>query len=77
MTTPLNSQLTGSSSEWEEFDGFRRRFRRLTYPVLLPVYVALRCSVPFVDPDSYSRRWLVITMLGAPLAVVIYFQVRG
>ncbi|MEW5313216.1 MAG: hypothetical protein WDW38_004802 [Sanguina aurantia] len=68
----LRHQLTiGSSSEWEEFDGFRRRFRRLTYPILLPVYVALRCSVPFVDPDSYSRRWLVITML----AVVTYFEV--
>ena len=44
----------GASEEWAELpDGVRRRWRLLTFPLLLPAYVALRLTIPFVDPATY------------------------
>ncbi|GIL90124.1 hypothetical protein Vretimale_13924 [Volvox reticuliferus] len=71
----LQYELTvGTSAEWEELPpgSFRRRWRSATFPVLLPAYAALRFTIPFVDPASYSRRWLVATCVGAPLLAAVY-----
>ncbi|EFJ46155.1 hypothetical protein VOLCADRAFT_93618 [Volvox carteri f. nagariensis] len=71
----LQYELTvGNSAEWEELpvDSLRRRWRTVTFPVLLPFYAALRFSIPFVDPATYSRRWLIATCLGGPLLVAFY-----
>ncbi|GLI68437.1 hypothetical protein VaNZ11_012853 [Volvox africanus] len=71
----LRYELTvGTSAEWEEIPpgSLRRRWRSATFPLLLPVYAALRFSIPFVDPASYSRRWLVVTCVGAPLLAAVY-----
>ncbi|GIL54113.1 hypothetical protein Vafri_9657 [Volvox africanus] len=71
----LRYELTvGTSAEWEELPpgSFRRRWRSATFPLLLPVYAALRFTIPFVDPASYSRRWLLVTCVGAPLLAAVY-----
>ena len=36
---------------------------QITFRLLLPVYACLRCSIPLVDPGTYSQQWLVVTML--------------
>lgn len=34
--------------------------------------MALRLTIPFVDPATYSRLWLVATCAGAPLLATVY-----
>ncbi|KAG2434264.1 hypothetical protein HXX76_007989 [Chlamydomonas incerta] len=64
----------GTSAEWADLppDSLRRRWRALTFPLLLPVYLALRLTIPFADPATYSRRWLIATCAAAPLLAAAY-----
>ncbi|KAG2490267.1 hypothetical protein HYH03_011222 [Edaphochlamys debaryana] len=64
----------GNSAEWEELppESLRARWRAVTFPMLLPVYAALRLTIPFVDPSSYSRPWLIATCACAPLLAATY-----
>lgn len=50
-----------------------RRWREASFAALLPVYAALRTSIPFVDPAAYSPRWLTASCAGAPLFAAFYF----
>lgn len=70
-----NELTVGSAAEWPELTGFRKHLRRVTFPILLPIYAALRLTIPFIDPAGYSQQWLVVTMLCAPLATTLYFDV--
>jgi hypothetical protein len=63
----------GEATGWKLLPAVRQRWRLTTFPLLLPVYAALRLTVPLVDPGSYNQQWLVISVLCAPLMVVIYF----
>eukprot|EP00198_Chlamydomonas_reinhardtii_P009588 XP_001698925.1 CAX family of cation antiporters, membrane protein [Chlamydomonas reinhardtii] len=64
----------GNSIEWSDLppESLQRRWRELTFPLLLPVYLALRLTIPFADPASYSRRWLLATCAAAPLLAAVY-----
>ncbi|GAX77541.1 hypothetical protein CEUSTIGMA_g4985.t1 [Chlamydomonas eustigma] len=63
----------GEAAEWKHLPAMRQRWRLTTFPLLLPVYAALRLTVPLVDPGSYNQQWLVVAVLCSPLMVVIYF----
>ena len=53
----LSNELTlGIASEWPSLPTFRRRWRAVTFPVLMPLYALLRLTVPLVDPTSYSQQ---------------------
>ncbi len=67
----------GEAEEWPRLPALRRRWRRLTFPVLLPVYTALRLTIPLIDPSGYRQQWLVVSLLCAPLMVVVYFGAVG
>ncbi|KAG2447386.1 hypothetical protein HYH02_007714 [Chlamydomonas schloesseri] len=64
----------GNSAEWHALppDSLRQRWRAFTFPLLLPVYLALRLTIPFADPATYSRRWLLATCAAAPLLAALY-----
>lgn len=64
----------GNGQEWEAAPWFRRKFREATYPVLLPVYTALRMTIPFADSQHYDPQWLVVSVLCAPLFLVHYLR---
>ncbi|KXZ55820.1 hypothetical protein GPECTOR_2g1371 [Gonium pectorale] len=71
----VRHELTvGAAAEWDELppDNLRARWRALSFPLLLPIYAALRFTIPFVDPATYSRRWLLATCVGAPLLAATY-----
>jgi len=71
----IRSELTvGAGDEWDELPAVRRRWRAVTYPLLLPLYTLQRITIPFVDPAAYSQQWLVVTMLCSPLGVLLYFE---
>lgn len=70
----LPARPPGNSIEWSDLppESLQRRWRELTFPLLLPVYLALRLTIPFADPASYSRRWLLATCAAAPLLAAVY-----
>lgn len=53
----------GSSQGWAALPAWQRRLREVSFTALLPLYGALRLSVPLVDPESYSQQWLVASLL--------------
>eukprot|EP00798_Chlamydomonas_sp_ICE-L_P028389 gene28389-31525_t len=46
----------------------------VSFPVLFPFYLALRASIPFVDPKGYNRSWLLVSMLLAPSTMCMYLS---
>lgn len=72
-----HATLAGASDEWDEQEGFPAAYRAATFALLLPVYATLRCTIPLVDPASYRRRWLLVTLACCPLAVTAYFSALG
>ena len=58
----------GSSDEWEDGSGLIRTVRTCFLPLLLPCYLILRLTMPLIDPHSYRKEWLLLSIIGAPLA---------
>ena len=45
------------------------------FPVLLPLYVLQRLTIPFAaTEEGYSPQWLIASLLCCPLALVLYFD---
>lgn len=45
---------------------------QVSFPLLLPAYLALRTTIPLASPGSYSRDWMVVSLLCFPQALLIY-----
>ena len=53
----LAKELTlGVAAEWPHLPTFRRRWRAVTFPTLVPMYAALRLTIPLVDPGTYNQQ---------------------
>jgi hypothetical protein len=53
----LATELTlGVAAEWPQLPTFRRRWRAVTFPALMPMYAALRLTIPLVDPGTYNQQ---------------------
>ncbi len=64
VTTQVCEELTfGTSTEWETWPKWRQRLRHMSFCLLLPVYGALRLTVPMADPETYNQQWLVVSVL--------------
>jgi Ca2+/Na+ antiporter len=50
----------------------RSHTHQVTFPLLLPLYLALRTTVPFIIPPGYSRPWLLASLLTWPLTIGAY-----
>jgi len=48
--------------------------KQVTFPVLLPVYLSLRSTIPFIIPPGYSRSWLLTSLALWPLAICTYLR---
>eukprot|EP00879_Flechtneria_rotunda_P020184 GHRR01021225.1.p1 GENE.GHRR01021225.1~~GHRR01021225.1.p1 ORF type:complete len:661 (+),score=220.23 GHRR01021225.1:751-2733(+) len=69
----LQWQVTlGNSAEWEDAGVVCKLFRQVTFPLLLPVYLGQRLTIPFPSAAGYSREWLTASLLCCPLALVVY-----
>ncbi|KAK9821207.1 hypothetical protein WJX74_010576 [Apatococcus lobatus] len=40
----------------------------------MPIWALRRASIPLLEAECYSRPWFVLSMIGAPLAVLIYLR---
>jgi sodium/potassium/calcium exchanger 6 len=50
-------------------------FFQVMFPVLLPVYVLQRLTIPFAaTEEGYSQQWLIAALLCCPLALILYFD---
>jgi len=45
---------------------------QVTFPLLLPVYLGQRLTIPFASGAGYSREWLIASLLCCPLAAIMY-----
>jgi hypothetical protein len=51
------------SQEWRELPPVRHALRTSFFLACLPAYLALRLTMPVIDPGTYSRAWLLAAMM--------------
>ncbi|GAX77163.1 hypothetical protein CEUSTIGMA_g4608.t1 [Chlamydomonas eustigma] len=70
----LSEVTAGASEEWEDQALVYRLLRYSMLPMLLPAYTLMSASIPMLDPASYSRSWLITSMMAGPLLAACYLN---